>query len=212
LGCGDGALTQKIAEAGASVHGIDSSDSMIEMAQKRGLSAEVGSGENLQFNRQFDGVFSNAALHWMPNYNAVVNGVNRALKDKGRFVGEFGGQGNIGALIGAMQTLFTQHPEFGEFKHPWFFPSASEYQQALEARGFQVSYIELIPRPTPLKTGVREWLKIFARQITQGLNKEQKETFYQEAETFLKPVLYTEENGWIADYVRLRFVAFKGSD
>lgn len=211
LGCGDGALTLKIAEAGASVHGIDSSKSMIEAAQQRGLSAEVGSGDNLQFNDQFDAVFSNAALHWMPNYNAVINGVNQALKDQGRFVGEFGGQGNIGALIEAMQTLFNQHPEYGEFKHPWFFPSASEYQQALEARGFQVSYIELIPRPTPLKTGVREWLKIFARQITQSLNQEQKEAFYQEAERLLKPVLYSEKDGWVADYVRLRFAASKVS-
>jgi 2-isopropylmalate synthase len=211
LGCGDGTLTLKIAEAGASVHGIDSSDSMIEAAKTRGLSAEVGSGENLQFNRQFDAVFSNAALHWMPDYNAVINGVNQALKDQGRFVGEFGGQGNIGALIEAMETIFTQHPEYGEFKHPWFFPSATEYQQALEARGFQVNYMELIPRPTPLKTGVREWLKIFARQITQGLNQEQKEVFDQEAESLLKPVLYTEKEGWVADYVRLRFAASKVS-
>jgi len=211
LGCGDGTLTLKIAEDGAKVQGIDSSDSMIEAAQQRGLLAEVGNGENLQFNCQFDAVFSNAALHWMPDYHAVISGVNRALRDKGRFVGEFGGQGNISALIEAMQALFAQHPEFGEFKHPWFFPSATEYQQALEARGFQVSYMELIPRPTPLKTGVREWLKIFARQITEGLNEEQKETFYQEAESLLKPVLYTEEDGWVADYVRLRFAASKVS-
>ena len=184
---------------------------MIEAAQQRGLLAEVGNGENLQFNCQFDAVFSNAALHWISDYQAVIQGVNQALKEKGRFVGEFGGQGNIGALIEAMQTIFAQHPEFGAFKHPWFFPSATEYQQALEPRGFQVSYMELIPRPTSLKTGVREWLKIFARQITHGLNEDQTETFYQEAESLLKPVLYTEKDGWVADYVRLRFAASKVS-
>jgi len=68
-----------------------------------------------------------------------------------------------------------------------------------------LSLIDSIP------TGVREWLKIFARQITQGLNQEQKETFYQEAETLLKPILYTEKEGWVADYVRLRFAASKVS-
>lgn len=209
LGCGDGTLTLKIAEAGATVHGIDSSESMIGAAQKKGISATVGHGENLNFNHQFDAVFSNAALHWMKDYHAVINGVSRSLKNNGRFVGEFGGQGNIKALIEAMQTIFEHHPEFGEFKPSWFFPSATEYQQALESAGFQVSYIELIPRPTSLKTGVREWLKIFARHITQGLNQEQKETFYQEAETLLKPILYTEKDGWIADYVRLRFAAYK---
>jgi len=68
-----------------------------------------------------------------------------------------------------------------------------------------LSLIDSIP------TGVREWLKIFVRQITQGLNQEQKETFYQEAETLLKPILYTEKEGWVADYVRLRFAASKVS-
>jgi 2-isopropylmalate synthase len=209
LGCGDGTLTLKIAEAGAKVHGIDASESMIAAARKRGLSAEVGSGETMNFQDQFDAVFSNAALHWMIDYNAVINGVRKALKPDGRFIGELGGQGNIAALIDAMCSIFNRHEEFGEFKNPWFFPSVTQYQQALERGGFQVSYMELIQRPTPLKTGVREWLKIFAKNITQDLNPEQKERFYQEAEQLLKPVLFTEKEGWVADYVRLRFAAYK---
>ena len=98
LGCGDGTLTLKIAQTGAIVHGIDSSESMIQTAQNRGLSAEVGSGENLKFNQQFDAVFSNAALHWMPNYIAVINGVNRSVSYK-RNKGEMGDKGDKGAIF-----------------------------------------------------------------------------------------------------------------
>ena len=209
LGCGDGNLTLNIAETGAKAYGIDKSESMIAAARKRGIEAEVGSGETMNFQDQFDAVFSNAALHWMTDYQSVINRVHQSLKTNGRFVGELGGQGNIASLLEVMQRLFEKYDDFGDFNNPWFFPSATAYQQALEAGGFEVTYIELIPRPTPLKSGVKAWLKIFANTITQSLNETQKTKFYQEAEDLLKPVLYTEKEGWVADYVRLRFTASK---
>jgi SAM-dependent methyltransferase len=43
---------------------------------------------------QVDAVFSNAALHWIPDAEPVVAGISRALKNNGRFVAEFGGKGN----------------------------------------------------------------------------------------------------------------------
>lgn len=209
LGCGEGTLTEKIAETGAKVYGIDNSESMIDVARKRGLDVEVMSGENLKLQQEFDAVFSNAALHWMTDYQAVIKGVYQCLKPNGRFVGELGGEGNIAALLNVMENLFQKYQDFGEFKNPWFFPSADFYRTALEISGFQVHYLELIPRPTLLKSGVKEWLKIFAAPITQSLTEEQKDKFYQEAEELLKPILYNEQEGWIADYVRLRFVASK---
>ena len=80
LGCGDGALTKKIAATGAQVIGVDISRSMIESARRRGLDARLMSGEGLAFDNEFDAVFSNAALHWMHNQERVLTGVHRALK------------------------------------------------------------------------------------------------------------------------------------
>src|SRR6516225_8770503 len=65
LGCGDGALTEKIVAAGAVVAGADASPDMIAAAKRRGLDAHVVNGFALDFDREFDAVFSNAALHWM---------------------------------------------------------------------------------------------------------------------------------------------------
>lgn len=108
-----------------------------------------------------------------------------------------------------MATVFEENDDFGEFINPWFFPSDQEYQALLEKAGFQVHYIELIDRPTPLKTGLREWLKIFANHVNSNLNTEQVNRFLDAVEQRVKPTLYSPEKGWVADYVRLRFSASK---
>ncbi len=209
IGCGDGSLTDKISQVGAEVIGIDSSESMILSARQRGLNAVLMNGAAITYEHMFDAVFTNAALHWISDYDSVINGVWNALKDGGRFVGEFGGRGNIGILIAAMEEIIVRHPEMGKFHNPWYFPSDAEYRVRLEKCGFIVSYIELIPRPTPLETGVKEWLKIFADHVISGMQAELVDRFLTETEELVRPKLYTEDKGWQADYVRIRFSAVK---
>src|SRR5579862_4266048 len=98
LGCGDGALTEKIA-AVASVVAVDASADQIKAARARGLDAHVMDGTKLAFENEFDAVFSNAALHWMRDPDAVIAGVWRALKPGGRFVAECGGAGNVETIV-----------------------------------------------------------------------------------------------------------------
>ena len=85
LGCGDGFLTQHIGESGAAVVGVDSSPQMIAAAKERGVDARLINGEALPFQDEFDAVFSNAALHWMSDHDAVLAGVYRALKPGGSY-------------------------------------------------------------------------------------------------------------------------------
>ncbi len=93
LGCGDGALTERVAALGAIVVGIDSSPDMLASATARGLDARLGDARHLAFDGEFDAAFSNAVLHWIPDHTPVLHGVHRALRPHGRFVGEFGGHG-----------------------------------------------------------------------------------------------------------------------
>src|SRR4051812_14019975 len=79
LGCGDGALTELLVARGCRVVGIDSSAAQVAAARERGIDARVMEGHCLPFAHEFDAVFSNAALHWMPQADAVVEGVWRAL-------------------------------------------------------------------------------------------------------------------------------------
>ena len=208
LGCGDGALTLKIVESGANVYAVDSSESMVKSAKARGLNAEVKNGERLNFDGEFDSVFSNAALHWMLDYKSTIQGVYRSLVTNGRFVGEFGGEGNVQHIVCAMRQVFEENSEFGDFVNPWFFPSAERYKAELENVGFHVEYIESFSRPTPLTSGLGKWLNIFANSIVSNLTDYQRKKFLKEVELLVKPKLYKDQI-WEADYVRLRFVARK---
>jgi SAM-dependent methyltransferase len=209
LGCGDGVLTEKLAGRGATVVGVDSSQSMVEAARARGLDVRVMNGETLAFAQEFDAVFSNAALHWMRDQDRVLEGVNRALRPGGRFVGEFGGHGNIAAIQVAVRAVLERRgvPALP----PRYYPTDSEYRARLEAHGYTVRQIALIPRPTPLPTGMRGWLETFERSTFDRLSDPARASILDEIEELLRPSLSDLQGQWTADYVRLRFSATKSS-
>ncbi|HVY70905.1 MAG TPA: class I SAM-dependent methyltransferase [Verrucomicrobiae bacterium] len=209
LGCGDGALTQKLAESGCVVTGVDGSAQQVEAAKKLGLDARVMDGQNLSFNHEFDAVFSNAALHWMKDAGAAISGVWRALKPGGRFVAECGGHGCVRKIESALITGLNRRGYNGMAASPWFFPTVEDYRARLEARGFQVSYIALIPRPTPLPGDIIGWLETFAESFTSVLPAGERPAFLAEMKAVLESQLRDAEGKWVADYVRLRFAAAK---
>ena len=99
LGCGDGALTEKLIALGAQVVAIDNSSDMIAAARRRGLDATIMDARALTFESEFDAVFSNAVLHWIKDDpDAPVTGAFRALRTGGRFVGEMGGHACVAQL------------------------------------------------------------------------------------------------------------------
>ena len=209
LACGDGALTEKIIARGAKVVGVDGSADMVAAAQKRGVDARVTDAFDLDFTSEFDAVFSNAALHWMKrDPDAVIAGVRHALKPGGRFVAEMGGHGNVAAIMVALCATLENHGVKNPAAMlPWYYPSPDEYRERMESAGFKTEYIELIPRPTPLPTGMRGWLETFAMPLTNRVPKEAREDFLQEVTERLRPVLCDSRGRWTADYVRLRFRA-----
>ena len=209
LGCGDGVLTLKLRDLGCDVVGVDSSPEFIESARSLGLDARLLDGQELPFDREFDAVFSNAALHWMKQPDRVIEGVWRALKPGGRFVGEFGGDGNVGAIVDALHHALADRGIDAKLLHPWYFPTVEEYRTRLELRGFQVNKIALIPRPTPLPTDIRGWLQTFANPFLVALPSTEREAFLEEVVTRLELTLQNESGQWAADYVRLRFAASK---
>lgn len=211
LGCGDGALTEKIVAAGAEVIGVDASEAMVEAASTRGLDVRILDAEKLDFDQTFDAVFSNAALHWMLDPDAVVAGVHRALKPFGRFVGEFGGHGNVAAITVALNAVLQKRGIDGAAISPWYFPTADAYGARLQSAGFKVQSIDLIPRPTPLPTDMEGWLRTMAGPLFAALEEEDRIGALAETVQLLKPCLRDERGGWTADYIRLRFHAQRTS-
>jgi trans-aconitate methyltransferase len=208
LGCGDGVLTAKLAELGCTVVGVDAAAAMVRSARERGLDARLMDGHALSFEREFDAVFSNAALHWMKaDPEAVAAGVARALRPGGRFVGEMGGFGNVAAITVALVATLNRRGRDGAGAVPWYFPTPEAYAALLTRSGFSVRSVELLPRPTPLPTGMAAWLDTFGEPFLKLLDEEDRDAAKAEAVELLRPVLCHDGDRWTADYVRLRFSA-----
>jgi trans-aconitate methyltransferase len=209
LGCGDGALTEKLAATGAILTGVDSSPEMVAAARARCLNVVELSGDALLFDSEFDAVFSNAALHWMPRAEAVIAGVHRALRPGGRFVAEMGGHGNIAAIRVALAAMFAPFGIDTEAVAASFYPSPAHYRRLLESVGFAVRSIELIPRPTPLPHGMAAWLNTFRNGVLDLLPPADRVRAVAATVGLLKPALCDADGNWTADYVRLRFHAVR---
>jgi trans-aconitate methyltransferase len=209
LGCGDGALTARLASSGARVRGVDASAQMVGAARSRGLSVDEASAEALPYSdATFDAVFSNAALHWVRDQEAMMREVHRVLRPGGRFVAEMGGHGNVAAIHVGFAAVLTRYgyPELEN--HANYYPTPQAYTRRLERNGFRVERIALIPRPTPLGAdGMAGWLRTFRRGILDLLSPELQDTVVAETVALLEPALRDEEGNWTADYVRLRFIA-----
>lgn len=207
LGCGDGVLSAELVRAGAEVVGVDLSEAMIERARERGIDARLADARCLAFDREFDAVFSNAALHWMIDLEAVFSGVARALKPGGRFVAEMGGHGNIAAIVAACVAVLNQSGVDGSAALPWRFAAPDEARALLEAAGFAVETLEHFARPTPLPTDMEGWFDTFTGRLFTALPPGERDSARRAAIEALRPALQDRQGRWTVDYVRLRFAA-----
>jgi hypothetical protein len=120
-----------------------------------------------------------------------------------------GGHGNIAAIRTALQATLAPFQIDAEAASASFFPSPTLYRRLLETTGFTVQSIELIPRPTPLPTGMESWLNTFRNGVLNRLNVANRATALANTIALLEPMLRDADGNWMADYVRLRFHATK---
>jgi trans-aconitate methyltransferase len=211
LGCGTGHLTAQIAELGAEVVGIDGSAAMIEQARRAypGIRFEVADAREFVIPGAFDGVFSNAVLHWIKEPGRVAERVREALRPGGRFVAEFGGKGNVARIVAALgETAGAMG--LGPWEDPWYFPSPGEYAALLENHGLEVLDASLFDRPTPLEgdAGMRNWVAMFAADLVHRVPEDRREEFFGRVEEKLRPALL-RDGTWHAEYRRLRITALR---
>lgn len=210
LGCGNGALTKKLADKGYSVMGIDSSEDMLKIARQQYPELIFRQGDALAFNleEKADVIFSNAVFHWIDGdkQELMLQNIASQLKPGGQLVCEFGGRGCAESVHAMLESCFAERGLF--YRRVFYFPSIGEYAPLLEKCGLRVEYAVLFDRPTPQKTkdGLRDWIHMFVKEPFRGIKEEIKEEIIQEAVDKLRPVLYHEDT-WIVDYVRIRIRA-----
>jgi trans-aconitate methyltransferase len=213
LGCGTGDLTQKIHESGASVIGVDASEAMVSKAREKypALTFELMDATSLAFEAQFDGVFSNAVLHWVLEAERASEAIYRALKPGGRLVVEFGGKGNCTqinqSIIKHIRAL--GYP-YDDCQFPWYFPSVGEYAGMLERVGFEVSYAVHFDRFTKLEgeDGMKNWIAMFGNNFFKAIDAADQQRIIELTVEQVRDTLYVENN-WHVDYRRIRVVAVK---
>ena len=151
LGCGDGFLTNRLSSLvpKGKVIGIDASQGMIETSKqykKDNLSFICMDIDDIDFVNEFDIIFSNAALHWVKNHEALLHNILRALKVNGIIRWNFAGDGNCSNFFNIIKTIMNKDEYknyFIDFEWPWFMPTKEEYKKILTNTGFNKIQIEL---------------------------------------------------------------------
>ncbi|SHG41334.1 methyltransferase domain-containing protein [Halobaculum gomorrense] len=212
LGCGTGHLTARIGERGAEAVGVDADQAMLAEARASYPSVEFreADGQSFSVGEPFDAVFSNAALHWMPDQDGVADSVRGALRPGGRFVAELGGHGNVDRVREALREEAAAAG--ADATDPWHFPRLGEHASLLEGHGFEVRFARLFDRPTALDgaEGLREWLRTFAGSFVTGLDEDGRAAVLDRVAERLRSDLYDSRNDeWTLGYRRLRFLAVR---
>ena len=158
VGCGDGKVTVEIAARvpRGTVVGIDSSEEMIRFAREAfppdrcpGVRFAAKDARRLDFEGEFDVVFSNATLHWIVDHRPVLDGIHRALVPGGRALLQMGGRGNAASILEVLDLMSAQtdwRPFLGGFACPYGFHAPDTYRVWAEGVGLHPLRLELIPK------------------------------------------------------------------
>lgn len=211
LGCGTGDITRSIAARGATAIGVDVSPDMVACARARfpGLDFRRMDAADMPFDREFDAIFSHAALHWVSRAEEAIQGMWRALKPGGRVVAEFGAGRNVQGLQAAFSGALRAVAGV-EYRSPWYFPRLGEYSAQLEAGGFVVRAAWYFALDTRLagKAGLRNWLELFLPGPLAVLDDTARAALLAATEANARARLW-RDGAWHADYRRLRVIAEK---
>lgn len=144
LGCGDGALTERLADLipEGNVLGIDASTGMIQTAkalERANLKFVRMDINAMAFKDEFDMIYSNAALHWVKDHVSLLKNSLQALKPGGSIYWNFAGNGTCAAFNRLMREIIAEpeyEPYFINFQWPWVMLSAKEYKRMAQEAGF----------------------------------------------------------------------------
>ena len=203
VGCGEGSLTKKIVERGATVLGIDNSTEMVEAANAKGIDAVVMDAAEMRFQAEFDAAFSNASLHWVLDNERVAGAIYTALHSGGRFAGEMGGDGNLVRLREALDTELVIRGYVPPLESSNWYPTTEEFAAVYAVAGFEHIDARLIERPTPLAHGVASWVTTFRRGWLDRAGVPAEEW------AGIGSAVADRVGSNVADYVRLRFIMRK---
>jgi trans-aconitate 2-methyltransferase len=215
IGCGDGKVTAEIARLvpGGRILGIDQSEEMIALATQRvqlpNVAFRVMDAQALEFAGEFDAVFSNSTLHWVPDQAAVVRGIARALKPGGRVVLSMGGRGTAAIVFKALEGM----TEFlSNLPAPHYFMGPEQYGPWLADAGLRADRVELVRKPMRLADpdALEGWLRTTWMMYSARVPEERRAEFLRElTERVRKDCAIAEDGALLMPMVNLEVEAHK---
>lgn len=212
LGCGNGALSEKLKEKGYRVLGVDASPDMMEKARAMHPDIDFMAGDATEFTlgERADVIFSNAVFHWIDGekQEKLVKNVADQIKPGGELVCEFGGKGCAELVHSTLEKNFTKRGI--PYPRTFYFPTIGEYAPILEKYGLRVEYAALFERPTVQHTenGLEDWIRMFVTKPFEAVPADTADEIIHETVEDLRDRLFADGR-WIVDYVRIRFRARK---
>ncbi len=193
LGCGDGKISAELASRlpRGKVVGVDVSAEMIDFASANftptkhpNLRFARVDASALDFDNQFDIVFSNAVLHWIADHRPVLHGIAKALKPSGRILVQMGGRGCAVDVLAAVSELSgepTWREYFTNFSFRYSFYSPDEYRPWLAEAGLVAQRVELIPKDMTHTgaEGFGGWIRTTWMPWIQSVPEVRREKFIQ---------------------------------
>jgi trans-aconitate 2-methyltransferase len=191
VGCGDGKITAEIAGyvPDGNVIGVDSSKEMIELACEKfanhkypNLSFQAADARELVFQKQFNIVFSNAALHWIKDHRPVIAGIQESLKPGGRILLQMGGKGNAEAILSVLEEMMSEtewRQYFYDFAFSYGFYGPEEYTVWISEAGLNPVRVELMPKDMSYdqRDGLAGWVRTTWLPYTERVPEQRREEF-----------------------------------
>jgi trans-aconitate 2-methyltransferase len=163
-GCGTGRLTKELLQQlpRGEVVAVDLSRNMLQSARQN-LGAEPGGRirfvaadlQDLPFAGCFDGIFSTASFHWVPDHARLFRNLFASLKPGGWLCAQCGGGPNLSRLLERVAVLIKTpkfRPYLGDYKTSWVFSDAETALRRLKSAGFVEVETGVEPAPTQFDT------------------------------------------------------------
>lgn len=218
-GCGTGKLAGQLLSQlpRGRVIALDLSRNMITRARENLASRFPGQVfflaadlQCLPFNRVFDGIFSTAAFHWVPDHDVLFRNLYQALRPGAWLVAQAGGLGNLDRLLKRVEKL-SQHPGYAShlrhYQPQWVYPDPDTEAGRLRNAGFEDVESGLEPAPTNF-AGAGDFIEFVSNVILHRLlehlpDPEAQKTFLQA----LADQAAADAPPYELDYVRLNLRA-----
>jgi trans-aconitate methyltransferase len=208
IGSGDGKLTAEIARRVpfGRVLGVDNSAGMVKFAHETydhdapNVSFMLADAQQLNLASDYDVVFSNSTLHWIPDHPAVLIGMFQALKPGGRVFLSMSGRGTASVVLTVIDGLAHRKRWRKWLEHvpvPWYFFGPEEYRVWLPAAGFRIRRVELIPRVMRQAgvEGIESWLRTAWMPYTERVPADDRALFVGEVAKQVAARCEAEDDG-----------------